>query len=210
MFSWNRHFPYPNRFVVTGTDTGVGKTVVSTLLTKHLNGTYWKPIQTGTSPETDREFVLKEGDVHLKQVWKEAYSFELAASPHLAARKEHQVISFDQLLIPPVEKEPLIIEGVGGVMTPLTEETLFIDLLKFWDLPVVVVARSTLGTINHTLLTLEALRARKIPILGVVVNGPKNEGNVEAIEQFGRVEILGELHPIDDFKTFWRTEKISV
>ena len=82
--------------------------------------------------------------------------------------------------------------------------------MKFWDLPVVVVARSTLGTINHTLLTLEALRSRKIPVLGVVINGPKNDANREAIEQFGRVEILGELHPIDDFKTYWRTEKISV
>ena len=97
------------------------------MLTKHLNGTYWKPIQTGDSPSTDREFVLQVGDVHLKQVWKEAYLFEMAASPHLAARKEHQVISFDKLMIPPVEKAPLIIEGVGGVMTPLTEERLYLS-----------------------------------------------------------------------------------
>jgi len=199
MFSWHPIAQFPKRFVVTGTDTGVGKTVVSTLLTKHLNGTYWKPIQAGRLPSTDREFALNEGKLASQQVWKESYLFELAASPHLAARQEKQTIAFDQLLIPPVEKEPLIIEGVGGVMTPLTEHSLFIDLLKFWDLPVVLVTRSTLGTINHTLLALEALRARDIPILGAVINGPKNSSNKEAIAHFGRVKILGEVEPIDDF-----------
>jgi dethiobiotin synthetase len=205
MFEWNQNFRYPPRFVVTGTDTGVGKTVISTLLTLHLGGTYWKPIQAGISPSTDRDFVLQEGGIPLKRVWKEAYLFERPISPHLASKAEGVNVSFDRLMVPPLDKEPLIIEGVGGVMTPLTDETLFIDLLKFWNFPVVVVARSTLGTINHTLLTLEALRSRKIPVLGLFFNGPGNKGNRDSIEKIGKVEILGEMYPVDDLRQYCET-----
>jgi dethiobiotin synthetase len=177
-------------YFVTGTDTGVGKTVIAAALTLGLKGTYWKPIQTGL--ESDTEWVKKStGSSFLPEV----YRFALPESPHFAARQEGVAISLSKIELPPVR--PLIVEGAGGVMVPLNDKELMIDLMQHLGLPLIVVSRSTLGTINHTLLTLERLRQARLPIAGVVLNGPKNPHNRAAIEQYGRVKVLGEVEPIE-------------
>lgn len=195
---------FPDRFCVVGTDTGVGKTVISALLTKLLNGSYWKPIQSGVTPQTDRQFVQEVINLPPDRILKEAYLLERPLAPALSAELEGKKISLKDLTLPRVPKEPLVIEGVGGILTPLNEKECLADLIKQWNVPVVVVARSTLGTINHTLLTLRALRDWHIPIIGVILNGPKNEGNARAIEKWGSVRVIGEMPFVDDLAAYCR------
>ncbi|MCA1906795.1 MAG: dethiobiotin synthase, partial [Magnetospirillum sp.] len=124
-----------------------------------------------------------------------AYVFQAPLSPHAAARLENASITLDGLKLPTTEG-PLVVEGAGGILVPLNDRALTVDWVEHLGLPVVVVARSGLGTINHTLLTLEALNRRHIPILGVVMNGPPNPGNRAAIEQFGDTRVLAEIPPL--------------
>lgn len=204
MFHVSSHQHFPKRFCVVGTDTGVGKTVVSALLTKLLNGSYWKPIQSGFTPQTDRQFVQETINLPPERILKEAYLFERPLAPAIAAELEERKISLKDLVIPRVPKEPLVIEGVGGILTPLNDKEFLIDLIKQWDIPVVLVARSTLGTINHTLLTLRALKDWQIPVIGVILNGPKNEGNRQAIEKWGGVKVIGEMPFVEDLASYCR------
>jgi dethiobiotin synthetase/malonyl-CoA O-methyltransferase len=178
---------------VTGTDTGVGKTLVSAWLAQKWRADYWKPVQTGTLDDDDSTTVGRlapDARIH-----PPAYRFKAPLSPHEAARREGARIDLSALIPPPVGG-PLVVEGAGGVMVPLNELALTVDFIERLKLPALVVARSALGTINHTLLTLDLLRRRRIPILGVVMNGQKNPGNRQAIEQFGGVPVLAELQPL--------------
>ncbi len=176
-------------YFVTGTDTGVGKTVISAALTLSLKGTYWKPIQAGLEPCTDTEWVkTMTGCAFLP----EAYRLKAPLSPHAAAKLEGISISLSKIILPPLE--PIIVEGAGGILVPLNEKDLMIDLIEQLNLPVLIVARSALGTLNHTLLTLSGLRSRQIPVAGVILNGPKNESNKQAIEHFGNVKVR-EIEP---------------
>lgn len=178
---------------VTGTDTDIGKTLVSAWLTHFWRAEYWKPVQTGAAEGTDSETVARlvpEAVVH-----PSAYTFQAPLSPHEAARRERARIDLSALVLPATQG-PLVVEGAGGVMVPLNELALMIDLMERLRLPAVVVARSALGTINHTLMTLEMLRRRHIPVLGVVMNGQKNPANRQAIEHFGGVPVLAELQPL--------------
>ena len=153
------------RFVIVGTDTGVGKTVFSAALAGALGAFYWKPVQAGLEEETDSQCVLRLSGLPPERILPEAYRLETPASPHLAARLDGLAIDPSRL-DPPETAGPLVIETAGGVMTPLTIETPTIDLLARWRLPAIVVARTTLGTINHSLLTLEALRRREFRCAG--------------------------------------------
>ena len=173
------------RFVVTGTDTDIGKTVFAAGLAGLIGARYWKPVQAGEPG--DRETVAALADV---ETLPEVYRLKLAASPHQASADEGIVIDTDQLNPP---EGPLVIEGAGGLMVPLTRDTLFIDVFARWKLPVVLCARTKLGTINHTLLSLEALRARDIPICGVAFIGDANDESEGIIAQKGRVKRLGRL-----------------
>jgi dethiobiotin synthetase len=175
---------------VTGTDTNAGKTLISSWLCSHTGAAYWKPFQTGIAEtaDSDREMVKRLTSVRLHP---EAYRFRNPLSPQAAAAAEGVNIDVDNIVLP-VENR-LIIEGAGGVLVPLTRDVLLIDLIQKWCFPVIVVARSTLGTINHTCLTLEALERRNIPVLGVIMNGPPNASNRQAIENFGRVCVLAEF-----------------
>jgi dethiobiotin synthetase len=184
----------PSRFFVTGTDTGVGKTVVSALLCTALDAMYWKPIQTGSREGTDCETVLRLTKFQPCQTMPETYCFTPPVSPHLAAKRAR--ISIDILKIrASIESIPgnLIVEGAGGVLVPVNETELMIDVMKELGLPVVLVARSSLGTINHTLLSLAALRARALEVAGVVMVGEPNRENRKAIEHYGKIEVLGVL-----------------
>jgi dethiobiotin synthetase len=178
---------------VTGTDTGVGKTLVSAWLAQHWQADYWKPVQTGSQEDSDSATITRLAPA--ARVHPPAYEFKAPLSPHEAARRERARIDLSAL-VPPVCAGPLIVEGAGGIMVPLNELALTIDFIDRLKLPVLVVARTQLGTINHTLLTLEMLRRCRIPILGVVMNGQKNPGNRQAIEQFGGAPVLAELQPL--------------
>lgn len=183
--------------IVTGTDTGIGKTLVSAILLAGMpEYYYWKPIQSGLEPTTDTRSVLSLAGISSSRVLPEAYTFKAPLSPHAAAELEGRTVDADRLILP--QERPIVIEGAGGVLVPLNRNTLYIDVFAKWKLPALVVTRSTLGTINHTLLTLEALRQHGVEVLGCIVNGPRNPSNEHAIEQYGSVEVLGVLEPIDE------------
>jgi dethiobiotin synthase len=179
-------------FFVTGTDTDVGKTVVAAWLLIHLDGCYWKPVQAGTEPATDAETVRRIAEVEAECILPEAYVLPEAMAPHEAARRAGITIDVAKL-VPPEVGRPLVVEGAGGLLVPLDDKSYVIDLATELHLPVILVARSTLGTINHTLLSLEALRRRGLPIAGVVINGPETPHNRAAIERYGKVDVLAEI-----------------
>jgi dethiobiotin synthetase len=183
-----------NGFFVTGTDTGVGKTVLSALLVAALDGIYWKPVQTGTIDGTDRDSVRLWAECPAERLLPERYRFDLPVSPHLAGRKAGIQIGLDDFGLPaPMANHPHIVEGAGGVMVPLNQKDLMLDLMRHFGLPVVVAARTTLGTINHTLLTLAALRGARLTVRGVVLIGEKNVENRSAIETYGEVRVIGHI-----------------
>lgn len=180
--------------IVTGTDTGIGKTLFSAGLTQALGASYWKPVQSGTDEETDSETVAR---LTGRPVLREAYRLALPASPHLSARREGVAIDPDRLAIPP-HHGPLVIEGAGGLMVPLSPERLLIDQIAEWRAPVVLCARTGLGTINHSLLSLEALRARAVPVLGVVFIGAADAENESIIPRLGASRRLGRIDPLPE------------
>jgi dethiobiotin synthetase len=181
--------------LVVGTDTGVGKTVVSAALVGQLRSHYWKPVQAGLEEETDSELVRRLCGVDFDPVLPEAYRLQTPCSPHEAARLDGVEIDPDRL-VPPKVAGPLVIEGAGGVLTPLRLDLVYADVFARWNPRAVVVARTRLGTINHSLLTLEALRARGVEIAGVVISGEAEPVAEAAIEAMGRVRLLGRLPPI--------------
>lgn len=178
--------------VVTGTDTGVGKTVVSAGLAGCLGARYWKPVQAGLDGETDSETARRLGGLDAARVLPEAYRLRMPASPHQAAERDGVAIDPDRLLLPS-GTSPLVVEGAGGVMVPLTPRLTFLDLFARWRAPVVLCARTRLGTINHSLLSLAALRQREVPLLGVVFIGEAAPESEAIIAALGRVPVLGRL-----------------
>ncbi|WP_188261169.1 dethiobiotin synthase [Azospirillum tabaci] len=183
----------PRGVFVTGTDTGVGKTLVSACLARAWSAAYWKPLQTGLKDEAgDTPTVAALAALPAERVHPPAYALAEPLSPHAAAELEGVAIDASALGLPDTDR-PLVVEGAGGLLVPMTEDVFIVDLIARFGLPVVLVARSTLGTINHTLLSLEALRARGLAVAGVVLNGPPNPGNRAAIERFGKVRVLAEI-----------------
>ena len=198
------------RLVVCGTDTDVGKTVVSALLVQGLNATYWKPVQSGLEAGGDRERVMRLIDLPADRWIKEAYAFQAAVSPHWAAELENTLLDPKRLALPPCGTRPLVVETAGGLHVPLTRAWQQIDQLQEWMLPVVLVARSGLGTLNHTLLSLEALRSRKIPVVGLILNGPAHADNPRTLAEIGNVPVLAELPPLhplngETLRNAWHT-----
>ncbi|QYO63411.1 dethiobiotin synthase [Leptolyngbya sp. 7M] len=187
---------FPARFFVTGTDTNVGKTVVSAMLTLGLGAAYWKPVQSGLEPITDTEYVRQTTGLDDSHFIPERFRLTQPLSPHASAAIDGVEIALSDFQLPTTTKPHLIVEGAGGLMVPLNQQDFIIDLIQHLDLPVCLVARSTLGTINHTLLSIAQLRHAGVPILGVILNGPKNPSNRDAIAHYGQVPILGELEPL--------------
>jgi dethiobiotin synthetase len=186
-------------YFVTGTDTGVGKTVVSTLLAVGRKAHYWKPIQTGCREGRDADFVAKF--LGREKVLAEAYAFAEPLSPHWAAEEEGAEIELARLArpLPP----GTIIEGAGGALVPVRPGMLMVDLILALGAPALVVASTRLGTINHTLLTLEALRARGIEIAGVVTVGADCRGLRDTLEEYGGSRVLGHVPPCLSFSRSW-------
>ena len=173
---------------ITGTDTNVGKTVVCSWLCLQASYDYFKPIQSGVSEGRDSLLVSKYSGAH---VYPEAYCYQAPLSPHLAAAAEQETIDIHRIQLPPSNN--LIIEGAGGVLVPIHSKILIVDLIKQLNLPVILVASSRLGMINHTLLSIEALRARDLTVMGVIVSGEPNEGSCRSIEEYGNTQILAQL-----------------
>jgi dethiobiotin synthase len=187
----------PERFFITGTDTGVGKTVVSALLCAALDAYYWKPIQTGTREGTDTHTVARIAGLPRAKLLREIYRFAPPVSPHLAAQKAGVRIRLDKIVLPTIGwKDDLIVEGAGGALVPINDTQLTTALMKHLALPVLLVTRTTLGTINHTLLSLAALRAAGLEIRGVVMCGKPNADNRRAIEHYGKTRVVGVVPPL--------------
>lgn len=181
--------------VVTGTDTGIGKTVFAAALAGALDADYWKPVQAGLDEDTDSERVAALSGLNADHIIPEAYRLKTPCSPHRAAEIDGVVIDVERL-VPPM-RERLVIEGAGGVMVPLTRALVFADLLARWAMPTVIIARTALGTINHSLLSIEALRSRGVPLVGIAFVGDANEDSEATIAAMGRVRRLGRLPFVD-------------
>ncbi len=184
------------RFLVTGTDTGVGKTVFSAALAGALGASYWKPVQSGLEEETDSETVARLSGLSQDRIIPEAYRLKLPASPHISAEREGIRIEASHLAIPE-RPGPLVIEGAGGLMVPVAPDLLQIDVFESWGLPAILCATTSLGTINHTLLSLEAMAHRSIEVHGVVFIGEPSEEVESTIVALGKTRRLGRLPPLD-------------
>jgi dethiobiotin synthetase len=192
----------PLRLVVAGTDTDVGKTMVSAMLVRALQASYWKPVQCGDlAVGGDSARVAQLAGLTVAEaagrILPEAYRLAAPASPNQAAAAEGLVVQEETLQLPAVAG-PLVVECAGGLLVPLRDDLLQITMIARWQLPVVLVARSGLGTLNHTLLSLEALNRRGIPVLGLVLNGEPHGANRSSLERIGRVPVLLELPPLAD------------
>ncbi|KTT70614.1 dethiobiotin synthase [Sphingomonas endophytica] len=182
--------------VVTGTDTDVGKTVFAAALTRALGARYWKPVQAGLADGSDAGTVVRLG-VDPARLVPEAYRLATPCSPHRAAEIDGVTIDPARLALPPGDG-PLVVEGAGGVLVPLTRTYSFADQAAVWGQPVVLVARTALGTINHSLLSIEALRARGVPLLGIAFIGDNVEDSEATIAAIGGARRLGRLPFLTD------------
>jgi dethiobiotin synthetase len=194
---------------VVGTDTGVGKTVVSALVLARYGTTadlsapllaYWKPVATGGRVDRDVDFI-RSRLLGRASVLEEEYLFDPPVSPHLAALRAGVRIARARILgswkrIAAVPGRSIVVEGAGGLLVPLARRLSIIDLVREFGVPALLVARTALGTINHTLLSLEALRSRGIEVAGVVLDGPRSPETRDAIELFGRVRVVAEVPPL--------------
>ena len=204
--------PLP-QLVVCGTDTDVGKTVVSAWLVQGLKAHYWKPVQSGLDGGGDRQRVQTLLNLSTDRILPEAFAFQQPVSPHWAAELDGVVLDPAALNRPRID-QPLVVETAGGLMVPLTRQWLQIDQLQRWQLPIVLVARSGLGTLNHTLLSLEALQRRNLPVLGLILNGPPHADNPGTLEHFGGVPVLAHLQPLspltaEGLQEQWQRQDLS-
>ncbi|MVZ98101.1 ATP-dependent dethiobiotin synthetase BioD [Sphingorhabdus sp. IMCC26285] len=183
------------RYIITGTDTDVGKTVFAAGLAGHFGARYWKPVQAGTEGGSDSERVrrLSGGKA---DVLPEAYILGTPCSPHEAAHIDGVTVDLEHLALP-AGNLPLVVEGAGGVLVPFADNLLAADLFAWWGLPVILVARTSLGTINHSLLSIEALRSRRIVVQGIIFMGEENRASEEAVIRLGGIAHLGRLPRLD-------------
>ncbi|EKB05644.1 dethiobiotin synthase [Myroides odoratimimus CCUG 3837] len=171
----------PLKLFVTGIDTGIGKTVTSAILTHYFKADYWKPIQSGDLHESD-SMKIQQWNEHVT-IHRERFSLQLPASPHESAAKENVNMQLSDFTLPDTANN-LIVEGAGGLFVPINSSTYMIDLIQHLKIPVALVTKNYLGCINHTMLSIEALRTRDIPIDYLVLNGAFNPYSLEAIKNF--------------------------
>ena len=182
----------PKTIFVTGIGTGVGKTIASAVLTEALNADYWKPIQCGNLDSSDTKIVQSLLSNSVSQIHPETYRFKTASSPHYAAKAEGLEIELAKC-IAPVTPRHLVIEGAGGLLVPLNRKECIADLICALQAPVVLVCRNYLGSINHALLSIELLKQKSIPLLGLIFSGSNFLDNEEIIQHFGQTKILGRI-----------------
>lgn len=178
--------------VVAGIGTGIGKTFFATILTEALEADYWKPVQAGNLDFTDTDFVRQHITNQKSFFHPEAYRLSSPMSPHAAAKIDGMEIELDKLSVPGISNT-IIIEPAGGVMVPLNDRQLNIDLIEQWDLPVILVSQNYLGSINHTLLSVEVLKSRSINLLGIIFNGERNPSTEDFILQYTGMNCLAKI-----------------
>lgn len=181
------------KIFVTGIGTDVGKTVVSAMVVEALKADYWKPVQTGAYYTTDGSKIEKYISNGESKVHPEAYNLKQYMSPHAAAEAEGIEIDIEKITLPEVQNKTLIIEGAGGLMVPLNHKHMMVDLIQKFEAEVIVVIQNYLGSINHSLLTLEALKNRNIKVLGIVFNGAPHQLSHEIILEYSKVPLLGKI-----------------
>ncbi len=192
-------------FIITGTDTDIGKTAFSAALMLGLESAghkphYWKPLQSGIET-VDTRTIQKLTNLPDERFLAERYILSEPLSPHRAAEIDGVEIDVDALRdprnLPEHEGGALLIEGAGGLMVPITRKNLQINLYKDWKIPLILCCRTGLGTINHTLLSLDAIWARGIPLKGLVFIGEDNPDNIRTIAEFSKVKVLGQMPHLD-------------
>lgn len=186
-------------YFISGIDTEIGKTVVSAILTQALGAAYWKPVQAGELDYTDTDKVKSWVSHSDCQFFPERHRLQLPRSPHAAAAEEGIDIQLADFTLPTTDR-PLIVEGAGGLLVPLNQQVTILDLIAQLGLPVLLVSKHRLGNINHTLLSVEALKHRGIPLAGIIFNGEEIPGTNSIIAQLGQIPILGTIPtvaPID-------------
>jgi dethiobiotin synthetase len=196
-------------YFVTGIGTDVGKTVASAILCEAMLADYWKPVQAGDLKKSDRIKVNKLISNRNSKCWEEAYALPYAMSPHASAEKAGIEIDINLIQLPPTNNN-LIIEGAGGLMVPINRNTLYIDLIKKFNSEVILISRNYLGSINHTLLSAEALMVRNIPVKGIIFNGNENEATESVILNMTGFKLLGRIDEgkiIDKFFVLEQAER---
>ncbi len=184
----------PNKIFVTGTGTDVGKTVLSAILMAGLKARYWKPVQSGLNAITDAQLIKNLTGLSSSHFFPETYRLNQPLSPHASAAMDGVTIKMDSFNLPEMEPDDtLIVEGAGGILVPLNEQSMMIDLMVKLDIPVLLVSANVLGTINHTLLSLELLKQRGLDVVGVILNGDSNAINKNAIKFYGKTSVLAEI-----------------
>jgi dethiobiotin synthetase len=190
-------FVLPPRLLITGTGTDVGKTVVAAILMAGTRGLYWKPVQSGLEDATDTQWIQRATGLPERHFMPERHKLRRPLSPHASAALDGVSIELSDFQVPdPAPRDHLIVEGAGGVLVPLNDRYFMLDLFIHLGLPVLLVASSQLGTINHTLLTLNTLKSSQVPVLGVVMNGPRDESNRRAIEHYGEIPVVAQIEPL--------------
>jgi dethiobiotin synthetase len=180
-------------YFVTAIGTDSGKTIISAILAKALQADYWKPIQCGFPTDSSTIAGLVD-NMHIV-IHDESYILQAPMSPHAAAKAEGVNISLDKLYLPPIENNPLIIEGAGGMLVPLNDTEMVIDIAAKFDAEVILVANLYLGSINHTLLSVNELKRRNIKVKGVIFNGPENHESEAFILQYSGYSCLLKVRP---------------
>ena len=179
------------KLFITGIGTDVGKTIASAIITQSLEANYWKPVQAGDLDNSDSHKIQRYISNNKTVIHENSYKLNTPASPHLAA--EIDGITFDlKKIIEPSTDNHLIIEGAGGILVPLNDNDCIIDLIKE-DYKVILVSRHYLGSINHTLLTFEALKSRNIPVAGIVFSGDENKASEEIILSKTKAKFIGRI-----------------
>jgi len=187
------------KLFVTGIGTDVGKTIVSAILVEALKADYWKPIQAGYESGTDTQLVKQLISNNTSNLFQETYLLKTPASPHLAASNDGIEIELNKLVIPTSVNNNLIIEGAGGLLVPLNDNDYVVDLIKHFDCEVVLVSQNYLGSINHTLLSLEALKSRGCKIAGIIFNGERNKSTEEIILKKHSFPFVGYINQEENF-----------
>jgi dethiobiotin synthetase len=186
-----------NPLFITGIDTGIGKTLVAAILAEALEADYWKPVQAGALDNSDTQRVRALLSNDTSHCHPESYRLKHFMSPHAGAEKEGITIDKSELNVPDTDR-PLLIEGAGGIMVPLTREYLILDLMADWQYPAILVSKNYLGSINHTLLSVEILRERDIPLAGIIFNGPPTPSTESVILEYTGVPCLGKIPQLEE------------
>lgn len=186
------------KIFVSGIGTGIGKTVVSAILCEALQADYWKPVQAGNLGNTDSMVVRGLLSNGVSRIHPESYLLSQPMSPHAAAATDRISIDLNRIIAPETENT-LVIEGAGGLMVPLNQKSLIIDLIISLEAEVVLVSQNYLGSINHTILSAEILRSKNIHCLGIVFNGEKNGFSETAILDFSKMKFIGRVNTEKEF-----------